>query len=212
MTEYLTMREFTMGADALQFRDDGAKTFVEGLVVPFNSPTDIVEVRSDGPIRYREQFAPGAFQRAVRAPHRVTFVYGHSDSLSERLGSGESFVESVEGLIGTFRLDRSRCEQARDVIETSHSALSVGFVSLFPAAMTEREGELVIRSSVHLGHVAVVPMGAYTEARVLAMRGDIDDEPTPAEIAEQARIAEEAELLEWVNEAAESQRVLEGRS
>ena len=198
MPEEIQYREFGLPADALQFREEGAKMFVEGLVVPYMTPTDITEFRGDGLINYREQFAPGAFERAEKVPHKVTFVYGHSDSLAERLGSGESFTESAEGLIGLFRLDRSRAEQARDVVESSHGALSVGFRTIYPRPLSEREGDLVTRMSVHLWHVAAVPTGAYPDARVLAMRHDGTDEPTAAELAEQQREAETLELLAWV--------------
>lgn len=208
--EQMSTRELHIPPDSLQFREEGTKMFVEGLIVPYMKPADITEMRPDGPISYREQFAPGAFERASRAPYRVTFVYGHSDSLSERLGSGDTFADSAEGLIGTFRLDRSRAEQARDVLESSHGSLSVGFVSIYPKPWTEREGDLITRRSVHLGHVAAVPVGAYADARVLAMRGTEDDpEPTENERAEAERLAEEAELLEWVDTAVDSQRELD---
>jgi len=205
----MSQRELVLPADCLSIREEGQRSFVEGLVVPYWTVTEVVERRPNGLIQFREQFAPGSFERAMRAPHRVTFVYGHSDSLAERLGSGESFRESEEGLIATFKLDRSKTEQARDVIETSHGSLSAGFISLFPQHWTEREGELVTRRSVHLGHVAAVPAGAYPDARVLAMRGDIDGEPTEAEKAEAERIDREKELLDWVEQAAEQQREIE---
>lgn len=205
----ICQRELVLPADALSFREEGTKLFVEGLVVPYMTPADIVEMRPNGPIHFREQFAKGSFERAIRAPYRVTFVYGHSDSLAERLGSGESFVESEDGLIATFRLDRSRAEQARDVIESSHGCLSAGFISLYPQHWTEREGELVTRRSVHLGHVAAVPKGAYSDARVLAMRGDLDGEPTENEKADDEKAAQQQELFDWVAEAREQQRELE---
>jgi len=205
----MSRREFILPPDSLSFREEGQRSYVEGLIVPYMKPAEITEIRPDGMLHFREQFAPGSFERAVRAPQRVTFVYGHSDSLAERLGAGETFHDSEEGLIGVFRLDRFRAEQARDVIETSHGSLSAGFISLFPTAWTEREGELVTRRSVHLGHVAAVPQGAYPDARVLAMRADTDDEPTPAEVAEQERQEREAELLAWVDEAVATQQEIE---
>jgi HK97 family phage prohead protease len=195
-------REFEVPSESLSFREEGPRLYLEGLVVPYMTPTDIIEPRGGGFITYREQFAPTAFDRAKRAPHRVTLVYGHNDSLTERLGSAYSFRDSSEGLMGEFLLDRSRADQARDVAETSHAAMSVGFQSICPTPLTERDGELVTRVSVHLPHVALVPAGAYPDARVLAMsaRGEVDDEPTEAELVEQRRQAEEAELLAWVDE------------
>ena len=210
-TNQMSVRELTVPADMMQFREEGPRMYIEGLVVPWMKPTPIIEMRPKGPIQYREQFAPSAFDRAKRAPARVALQYGHSDSLSERLGSGHAFSDSAEGLIGEFLLDRTMADRARDVVESSHAGMSVRFLSLYPQPWTEREGELVTRVSVHMAHVALVPAGAYPDARVLAMsaRGDTDDEPTEAELAEQEREAHEAELLAWVDEALEKQRELE---
>lgn len=204
-----SIRELVIPADSMSFREESGRHFMEGFIVPWMKPTEVVERRPNGYVQFREQFARGSFERAMRAPHRVTLQYGHNDSLAERLGAGESFAESEDGLVALFRLDSFRAEQARDVVETSHSALSAGFISLFPTAGTERDGEFITRKSVHLGHVAVVPQGAYPDARVLAMRAETDGEPTEAEQAEQERLDREKELLDWVEEAAERQRELE---
>jgi HK97 family phage prohead protease len=198
----LLLREFNL-PDELSFREEGARLYVRGLVVPYMIPTPIVEMRPDGPVSYREQFAPEAFRGAVKVPHRVTFTYGHDEGLSERLGSGFAFDEDPSGLFGEFLIDRRTTDITRDVVETSHGSLSVGFIPQRPAPFTEREGQLVTRTSAVLRHVAAVPVGAYPDARILAVAArdgdDPNDEPSPAEIEIAERERRTAELFAWVD-------------
>lgn len=181
MAGELHLRTYALDLDV---RSEGDGLTVEGLCVPYGVETEIVEPRRDGIIRYRESFTPGAFQRAQRAPNRVSLLYEHGDgpALDQRLGFGREFRESAEGLVGVFRLDRSRAEHARDVLTTSHRALSVGFLSVLPNPGSERAGELVVRKSVALVHVAAVTDPAYAGAGVTAVRAAADDEPTDADL------------------------------
>jgi HK97 family phage prohead protease len=176
---------------------------VEGLVVPYNTPAPITELRADGMISYREQFVRGAFERATRKGNagRVALVYSHDETLPNRLGYGLEFRETDDGLLGTFRLDESTAAKARDVLTTSHSGLSISFLSLLPKAFTEKAGSLVTRAAAHLQHVAAVANPAYAGAGVTAIReGDLDEQPTTAEIAAQAALDEQARQLAWVDE------------
>lgn len=191
--------------DGLHLReDDPDGRTVQGLVVPYGVPTLIREPRPDGSwVSFREQFAPGSCDRAIRAPNRITLSYTHEDGLPNRMGYGIGFVDTPAGLLGTFRLDQSRAEHARDILTTSHQGLSVGFRSVVPAAFTEREGSLVTRRSVIPLHVAAVPTGAsaYLDARVLVVREDaLEGEPTEAELLDEARRAEDAALLAFFSD------------
>ena len=175
---------------------------VEGLVVPYDQVAEIVEFRNGGPFPYRERFVRGAFERATRPGNagRVSLVYSHDEILPNRLGYGTEFREADDGLYGTFRLDESTAAKARDVLTTSHSGLSISFLSLLPAAFTEKAGSLVTRAAAHLQHVAAVATPAYAGAGVTSIREGEDEEPSPAEIAAQAAIEEQRRQLEWVDE------------
>ncbi len=202
MTAELHHREFSAGNLQIRQADDGFH-YAEGVAVPFMVPTEITEFRNDGPIRYREQFAAGAFARALRAPHRVTLVYGHSDQFSERLGYVVSFVEDPDvGLRMRAKLDRSRAEQAIDALTSSHSALSVAFASIVPRAGTEQPGALVTRRSVHLAHIGCVTQGAYDAAQLTSVRAGDDPDPTEAEVAEAEQERQAKELSDWVDSLA----------
>lgn len=199
----IQIRSFSV--DSLEASDERT---VEGLVVPYNQPAPITELRPDGVISYREQFVRGAFERVARsdaAAGRVTLVYSHDDILPNRLGYGLGFRETDDGLFGTFRLDESTAAKARDVLTTSHSGLSISFLSLVPKAFTEKAGALVTRAAAHLQHVAAVATPAYAAAGVTTIRqGDPDDEPSEAEKAAQAALEEQRRALEWVDQITAS--------
>jgi HK97 family phage prohead protease len=176
--------------------DDTAGT-AEGIFVPWDTPTPIVEAREGGLVRYSELFRRGAFDRALRAPGRVPFTYGHSDSFADRLGVTTELEERDEGLWGRLRLDRSKMDAARDAITSSHRALSIAFYSVVPKAFTERDGSTVERRSVILQAIAAVPAGAYEDARILAVRNlsdELEDE-TAAEVAAREAIAQREAIL-----------------
>jgi HK97 family phage prohead protease len=189
-----------VGTD-LTLADDG---YAEGIVVPYGEDAQITEQRDGEVIRYTERFVRGAFDRAMRAPDRVTLNYTHDENLGNRLGFGVTFEDRAEGLWGRFKLDRSRLDIARDVLSTSHRGFSISFLSLVPRAWTERAGEVVERRSVHLVHVAAVTTPAYASAGVLALRADgtpaDGGEPTEAE---QRAAAEAAEAAKAAAELAE---------
>lgn len=178
--------------------DDDAGT-AEGILVPWDQETPIVERRGDGIVRYREVFRPGSCDRAVRGgPGRLTLTYGHSDAFGDRLGVATHIENRAEGLWARFRADASKREAVRDALTSSHQGLSVAFFSLIPKAFSERDGSLVERRSVALQHVAAVPEGAYADARLLVVRNiaadltDADD-VTDADV-EHARQAAAAEV------------------
>jgi HK97 family phage prohead protease len=138
----------------------------------------------------------------MRAPNRVTLAYGHSNSFGDRLGVVTDLSEDAVGLRMRVKLDRSRAEQALDALSSSHSALSVAFAPIVPRYGTERPGELVTRTSVHLDHIAAVTQGAYDLARLTSVRGDtdLDPDPTPAEVAAAEEEQKRRELAAWVDE------------
>jgi len=185
---------------ALQIREAGdGEATVEGIVVPYDEVTDISEYRPDGPIDYREVFRLGAFASicAANVAHRVALTYNHDESRPNRLGYGVRFAERPDGLHGTFKLDRSQADHARDILSTSHGAFSVGFVSIRPAPGTERTGQLVERTRAALLHVAAVPTGfaAYKSALVGSMREAMELDADQVEAARSRSLLAELDAL-----------------
>jgi HK97 family phage prohead protease len=204
MTEQIYIREFPTDLEIRELPDDGMT--VEGLVVPYGIEAPIVEPRDDGVIRYREAFAPGSFDRAIRAPHWVALTYNHSEDMGNRMGFGREFRESAEGLVGVFKLDATHAAQARDILTSSHRAFSVGFTSIVPAPLVERPNSLVIRKAVVLRHVAAVPAGAYSSALISSVRESTEDAPTSAETAEAVAQADLADVFTFIDQAAAEQK------
>src|SRR4029077_2199969 len=98
-------------------------------------------------------------------------------------------------------LDESTAAKARDALTTSHSGLSISFLSLLPKAFTERAGSLVTRAAAHLQHVAAVATPAYAGAGVTSIReGDPDEEPSAAELDDLAAQEEQRRQFEWIDE------------
>jgi HK97 family phage prohead protease len=176
--------------------DDQAGT-AEGLLVPWNTPTPITERRGDALVRYIEEFARGSFDRALRAPGRVPFTYGHSSAFGDRLGVFTNLEDRAEGLWGRLKFDTSKVDGARDAVTSSHQAISIGFLSVVPKAFSERDGSHVVRRSAILDHAAAVPAGAYDDARLLVVRNltDVDLDETDADRAAAAEVAERERVL-----------------
>jgi HK97 family phage prohead protease len=148
---------------------------VIGLCVPFNRPTIV----ADEPGKfYQEQFVPGAFQRAVHVPHRVNIRLSHSADQIVRAGRAARFREESDGLYGEFVADETPIGEA--LLARARSGepvgLSIGAVPL----KTEKRGAVVTRTSVHLDHVAATESPAYRDARVLAVRTEVEDPRTLA--------------------------------
>lgn len=152
-------------------------------------PFDREAVVDDGDGPYREVFRRGAFEHLARAANRTELRYLHGRDPSGVLGFASALAERGDYLEGTFRVAPSasgdqilalvRDEQLRGV--------SVGFSEgAHPGDNRRTEGEvpLVERLRVRqLPHVALVPAGAYSDARVLAVR-----EASDPDLLESARV------------------------
>jgi phage head maturation protease len=172
---------------------------VTGLVVPYNAPTPIMELRDGEVIQYQEQFLPGSMERAAKAPNRVMLQFTHSDQLDHQIGYGVSFRDSAEGCVGEFQLYRSGQDKVAEMLQTSHRGLSVTFASLRPTGGLERDGELVSREVVMCRAVAAVNDPAYADAGVLAVRQQAELATAMAAEAEKKR-AEMTELLQFLTD------------
>lgn len=151
---------------------------IEALCVPYNTPAEV----ADPPTfeRYKEMFVKGAFARAVKAPFRVWLNFEHKPGLNNVVGSGVRFEERDEGLYGELEIDEGH--DGEKVLRFVHKnilrALSVEFKPMTRDTPDERG--IVVRRSVHLEAVALCRVGAYEDAKVLAVR-------TPPEVDEALR-------------------------
>jgi HK97 family phage prohead protease len=185
---------------------DAEQGTAEALLVPYDRPTPIIEMQPGrGRVAYTEVFRRGSHERALRAgAGRIPFVYNHSESFGDRMGVLTRFWETDEGLYGSLRFDASKLGAVTDAVTSSHSGISIAFVSVVPRAFTERDGSTVERRSVILEHVAAVNTPAYADARVLAVRNIADElseqEPTAADVAASEEAQNIATLLREAHE------------
>lgn len=152
------------------------------MCVPFEKPATVRSVGEDNipaGTLYQEQFVRGAFVRAARVPHRVSIRLSHSQDSIVRAGYGSKFLERVDGLYGEFIADSTPVGEALLAAAKSGEPLplSVGHIPL----RTERRHGVITRTSVHLDHVAATgDRPVYRDARVLAVRAEVDDTRTLA--------------------------------
>src|SRR5215471_1423418 len=157
----LHIRHFATG---LEVRDLDDRTHTAyGRVVSYGE----VAMFAEGGEVKRERFVRGALAAASRAWHRVVLYYSHADVLTNRMGHGLSLEERDDGAWSTFRLDPSSYERARDALTTTHDGLSLGFYS--HTSRLAADG-VIDRLRVTVEHVAAVTEGAYSGARLLAVR------------------------------------------
>jgi len=202
-----------LGTEAVVVPEDQVRSFdamhmdvkpdglVEALVVPWDTPAEVVEPHPSGTgvVTYQEQFLRGSLDRAMKAPGRIGLAFTHSDAFADRLGYGVELRDSQAGAVATFQLYRSVMDKALEMLGSSHSGMSMTFRSIRPAMATpERSGTLVSRSQVHLRYVAATDCPVYADAQVLALRDQAQELAQLAEAQQdkQRRMAQALALLQ----------------
>jgi HK97 family phage prohead protease len=190
----LLLRAFGADVTGLEVKRDG---IVEGLMVPYNQPADVLELINGVPTEYREQFQAGAFSRAASAPHRVGLTFTHSDLMPDRMGYGISLRDSEAGAVMTWKLYDYARDQSEELLRTTHQGLSITFRPIRPQYGAEKPGALVTRTAVHLASVAATDNPVYADARVLALRAQ-QDELREQQEHHAARHRAQVEHLAWL--------------
>lgn len=203
-----------------------------GRLVPYDTPTEVLDMLADGkPDRYWEGFRQGAFSPQSGSTEkgvfrRIGLIHKHEGGLGF-LGPFTGLREQADGLYGDVSILRSRANDVEDLLANGVEELSVEF-RLPGRANTEVIDGVRWRVRAHLDAVALEPKGAYSGARVLAFRDEMDEieraaaEQEAEEAAEAARVvaaaervaAEEAAVLSRVeaDRAAEGEAVALRRS
>jgi HK97 family phage prohead protease len=143
---------------------------VEVFCVPFDAPAEVADPPDFRP--YREAFVRGAFAGAARAPNRVYLDFEHERGIGGVLGHAEAFEEQGDGLYGRFRVtEHSDGDKALALVRED----VLGGASIAFAALRSRRADsgVIERTRVHLDRVSLCRVGAYPEARVLAVRSEL---------------------------------------
>lgn len=187
---------------------------LSGRLVPYDMPTDVLDVLPDGKYDlYREGFRSGAFAAQANNPERgvlskIGLIHTHEGGLGY-LGPFVGLREEADGLYGEVNILRSRANDVEDLLADGIQELSVEFRLPRTNHTTVDDQGVRWRTRAHLDQVALEPKGAYSTARVLAYRAEVDEQRA-ADVEEatlRAALAEEAAAAEaQVAEATERRR------
>jgi HK97 family phage prohead protease len=159
---------------------------LDALLVPYDVTRTVVDQIDDGRLdRYRENFAPGVFAAQVADPARhrgITLRDGHTNR--DRAGYALELSDDAAGVRGRFRILPNAFDDIAMMLDDGVDGISVGFLAVRTRIVTDPDGDIRRRTRGLLDHVAIEPVPAYDDARVLALRdGDPDadgDVATPA--------------------------------
>jgi HK97 family phage prohead protease len=160
MTDRIT-RAF---AGDIEVRSDGDGRTVVGIVAPFDQVARV----SDGGPAYDEMFARGAFARSIaERGDRVKLLSQHQVHANP-LGRAVLLREDAAGLYGEFVVSRTQAgDEALELIrDGALDAFSIGFRPI----NQRRDRGITVRTEVAIREASLVTIGAYSEARVLAVR------------------------------------------
>jgi HK97 family phage prohead protease len=149
--------------------DPAAGRIIDLRVVPYGVTAEVRDRPDAEP--YLEQFARGAFSRAVRAPARVELRYHHGQGLADWIGRGLQFSETDDGLEGSVRvLGGPFGDHALQLVDEGMLAgVSVGFRDLARRNRRSSDGA-IIRAMCHLEEVSLTRSPAYQGALVTGRR------------------------------------------
>ncbi len=169
---------------------DGDGRTLEGLVIPFDIEARVSDPPTFEP--YMESISPGAFRSVVNAPNRVLLDFEHYGAMNDALGSMGSIAgtlghavhleERGDGLYGQFRVLRG--PDGDKALELAREGVLGGFsAAMKPLRSARTAGGTMRRLKMHLDRVSLCRVGAYEQARVMAIRTeqiiDADDYAQP---------------------------------
>jgi HK97 family phage prohead protease len=147
---------------------EGDGRTLEARIIPYGESATICDPPDF--VVEQERFAPGAFDRQIKAAHRVKVWLStlHEQGLRGIVGHGETLEDRDDGVYATFRIhDNPDGNKALQMVRDGLlPALSIEFKDL----QSVRRAGFVERVRGHLDAVSLVPVGAYKGAEVLSLR------------------------------------------
>jgi HK97 family phage prohead protease len=170
--------------------------------VPYNVPTEVVDVEAGKPEFYREGFRPGAFGSQLNSNskgviRKIGLIHRHEGGLGY-LGPFVALREAADGLYGDVSVLPTKAEDVGALLGEGIDELSIEFHLVGRSGNTEVDAAGVRwRTRAYLHQVALEPKGAYSQAQVLAYRSEVDEEQR-----EQAAAAAAAEAQREADDSA----------
>lgn len=159
--------------------DDATVTGREVLLraVPFGQVAvvrDRVPGGGFGPA-YREMIERGAFRNVAKAAHRIPLIAGthedrHTRNLLADIGKGTSFEERPDALYTAFAIDQDAVgdHALTKIADGQWKGVSIGAQNL----RKRIDGDVTVRTLVHLDHVLLTESPQYRGAEVVEVRDD----------------------------------------
>jgi hypothetical protein len=202
-------RAFSTQIEARQDEVTG-QHFLSGRLVPYDEAADVLDELPGGKLDlYREGFRRGAFAPQANAGkgivNKINLVHRHGPSGLGYLGVFTGLRDESDGLHGDVRIMPTIAPNVEALLESGVDELSVEF-RLPRADHTVEVDGVRWRVRAHLDQVALEPKAAYSQARVLAYRGEVEDQER-AQAEAQAR--EDAERQASEQSETEKREALE---
>lgn len=183
---------------------------LSGRLVPYDTVADVLDELPDGRLDiYQEGFRRGAFAPQANGGkgivNKISLVHQHDSGGRQGLGFLGPFTslrEEPDGLYGDVTVMPSLEDNVQALIESGIDELSIEFRLPKQDHTVEVDG-VRWRVRAHLDQVALEPKGAYSQARVLQYRAEMDEQRRAEAEAEAQRQAEEAERQRLEQEQAE---------
>lgn len=140
-----------------------------GLIVPWEQPSPVADERDDGPPdRYVEVFTRGAFDAQLARRDTVPTIELRLRHGGDPVGYALELADDPAGLSGEFRIRPSAWDDVATMIADGITGLSAEFQPTTRPRF--QPGNVRRRDRAHLVAVALEPVAAYADARVLALR------------------------------------------
>ena len=141
---------------------------IEARIVPYNAPAQV----ADPPffVPYMEEFAPGAFDKQMRAADKVLLNFEHEPGLRGVVGRAVSLAEEGTNFLrATFRVyDNADGDKALQMVNDKVlTGMSVEYV---PMKSQRTDKGVMRRLRAHLDKVSLCRFPAYAGAEIVAVR------------------------------------------
>jgi HK97 family phage prohead protease len=188
----------------LEVRTEGDGRTIAGILAPFGKTARV----NDGSGPYLEGFDRGAFAKTIRdRADRVKLFANHSHRTGGMaIGTATLLREDASGLYGELHIAGVPAgdEALTLVRDGAADSFSVGFMPI----KSVTRGRVTWRTEVKLREVSLTSLPAYEDARVLAVRSELDGDD--AELFD--RLSAEGYSDEYITNALEIVRTHNLRS
>lgn len=120
-------------------------------------------------VEYQEEWLPGVFSHQVNAANRVVANFEHQPGIAGIVGHGVALRETPDGFHGSFTLHETPAGETALILLREKVVEQVSLEAM-PVKNVRSSGGVIQRAKANLRAIAFTRFGAYSGARVLALR------------------------------------------